>query len=169
MKTLNVILFSLLFTFFSTTINAQTKSATFKVAGECGMCKKKIETAAKTAGASYASWNETSKALTVKYTSKSSNEAKIQESIAAVGYDTPKYKATDEAYEKLHECCKYERVAAKATCCEGASCTKEECKKCCADGKCTSATMDCCKDGKCAKETDGAHATNGKAACCAKS
>lgn len=168
MKTLNVILFFALFILFSQTINAQTKSATFKVAGECGMCKKKIETTAKAAGASYASWNETSKALTVKYSSKSSNEDKIQESIAAVGYDTPKYKATDEAYEKLHECCKYERVASRTTCCDGATCTKEECKKCCADGKCTAA-MDCCKDGKCTKEADQANATNGKAACCAKS
>ena len=168
MKTFKLFLLSFLFILFTQLVNAQTKSATFKVAGECGMCKKKIETAAKNAGATYALWNETSKVLTVKYKSQSSNEAKIQESIAAVGYDTPNYKATDEAYNKLHECCQYERVGAKKSCCDGASCSKEECKTCCADGKCTT-TMDCCKDGKCSHEAQAAGAANQGAACCKKS
>jgi len=33
----------------------------------------------------------------------------IHEAIAAVGHDTEKVKATDEAYEELHTCCKYPR------------------------------------------------------------
>ncbi|HYH15766.1 MAG TPA: heavy-metal-associated domain-containing protein [Flavisolibacter sp.] len=168
MKTLKLFLFSSLFILFAQLLNAQTQTSAFKVAGECGMCKKKIETAAKNAGATYATWDVTSKALTVKYDSKKANEAKIQESIAAVGYDTPKYKATDEAYEKLHECCKYERISKKANCCDGASCSKEECQKCCADGKCTTG-MDCCKDGKCSKEAHSAHAAKSEPACCTKS
>src|SRR5438034_9522264 len=48
---------------------AQEKNDTFKVSGECGTCKKKIEKAAKTAGASYASWDMKSKVLVVKYSS----------------------------------------------------------------------------------------------------
>lgn len=162
MKTLKLFLFSSLFILFAQLVNAQTQTSTFKVAGECGMCKKKIETAAKSAGATYALWDVSSKALTVKYNSKKADEAKIQESIATVGYDTPKYKATDEAYNKLHECCKYERVGEKASCCDGVSCSKEECKKCCADGKCTTG-MDCCKDAH------SAHAADPQAACCKKS
>ncbi|WP_066402572.1 heavy-metal-associated domain-containing protein [Flavisolibacter tropicus] len=168
MKTLKIVLFSSLFILFAQLVNAQTKSATFKVSGECGMCKNKIETAAKNAGASYAQWNVDSKSLTIKYNSKSSNEAKIQEGIAAVGYDTPNYKATDEAYNKLHDCCKYERVGDQKSCCDGTSCTKEECKKCCADGKCT-ASMDCCKDGKCSHDAQTAGAGKEGAACCKKS
>ena len=31
----------------------------------------------------------------------------IQESIAAVGHDTQKIIATDEAYASVHPCCKY--------------------------------------------------------------
>ena len=85
---------------------AQTsKKESFKVDGACGMCKKKIEKAAKDAGATYALWNTDSKMLVVKYNSSSSNTAKIQQKIAGVGYDTPKFKATDEAYNSLHECC----------------------------------------------------------------
>ena len=108
---------------------------TFKVSGECGMCKSKIEKAAKSAGATHAVWSVDEKTLTVKYNSTSTNTAKIQEAIAGVGYDTPKYKATDEAYNKLHECCKYERV-------------KDEAKECCKDGKCSKEGhdgKDCCK------------------------
>ncbi len=42
---------------------AQTKTETFKVSGNCGMCKTKIEKAAKDAGASSATWNEETKDL----------------------------------------------------------------------------------------------------------
>ena len=103
----------------------KNKTETLKVSGECGMCKTKIEKAAKTAGASYAAWNTDSKMLTVKYNSNTTNAAKIQQAIAGTGYDTPDFKATDEAYNKLHDCCKYDRTMMDKM------------------------TMDCCKDGKC--------------------
>ena len=89
---------------------AQAKTETLKVSGECGTCKKKIETAAKKAGATYASWNVDSKELTVKYNSTSTNSAKIQKTIADAGYDTQDFKASDKAYNKLDDCCQYERT-----------------------------------------------------------
>jgi periplasmic mercuric ion binding protein len=92
---------------------AQAKSETLKVSGECGSCKKKIEAAAKKAGATYAVWNVDSKELTIKYNNTSTNSAKIQKAVADAGYDTPDYKATDEAYNKLDGCCQYERTAEK--------------------------------------------------------
>jgi copper chaperone CopZ len=91
---------------------AQTKSETLKVSGECSSCKKKIESAAKKAGATYAVWDVDSKELTIKYNSTSTNNAKIQKAIAAVGYDTPDFKATEEAYNKLDKCCQYDRDTA---------------------------------------------------------
>ena len=91
---------------------AQTKTETLKVSGECGSCKKKIESAAKKAGATYALWDVDSKELTIKYNSTSSNTAKIEKAIAAVGYDTPDFKATDDAYQKLDKCCQYDRSVA---------------------------------------------------------
>ena len=140
-------------------VHAQIKNAetiTAKVSGNCGMCETKIEKAAKDAGATYADWNSETKSLTVKFKSSTSNLAKIQESIAAVGYDNAGAKAKDETYQKLHGCCKYERAvtsdAAKMDCCKDGKCTmaghdgKDCCKK---DG---TAKMDCCKDGKCTKE-----------------
>jgi hypothetical protein len=149
MKTL---ILSLLFISFATAGFAQTKTETLKVAGECGTCKKKIETAAKKAGASYAVWNAESKDLVIKYNSSSSNTAKIEKAIAAAGYDTPDFKASDEAYNKLDDCCQYERTSATASeaksCCDDKKCTEANCMK---DGKCAK-DMSCCKDSGCDKK-----------------
>jgi copper chaperone CopZ len=106
------LILSLVFVLIAGTGFAQTKSETLKVSGECGSCKKKIESAAKKAGATYAVWNVDSKELTVKYESTSTSSAKIQKAIAEVGYDTPDFKATDEAYNKLDGCCQYDRTSA---------------------------------------------------------
>ena len=65
------------------------------------MCKAKIEKAAKSTGVKEASWDADKKILTVKYSSASTNAAKIQQAVAAVGYDTRDVKATDEAYDQL--------------------------------------------------------------------
>jgi periplasmic mercuric ion binding protein len=153
MKALKI--FSSLFLLLSTcSISfAQEKTDSFKVAGECGMCKKKIEKAAKTAGASFASWDTKSKQLVVKYSSETTNQAKIQQSIAAVGYDTPDYKTTDEAYNKLDGCCQYDRqlmskMEKTAMNCCGPNCEMK-------DGKCDEAVCKdkgCCKDSEMCKE-----------------
>lgn len=148
MKTFKLFLLSFVFISLSTLVSAQTKSETFKVAGECGMCKKKIEKAAKAAGASVAVWNADSKEITVKYNSTSSNTAKIQQAIASVGYDTPGYKATEVAYKSLDECCQYERSATAASCCDDKKCEGAQCMK---DGKCAK-DMSCCKDSGCSEK-----------------
>ena len=147
MKTLKIIFFTLLFIAFASSGFAQTKTEKIKVAGECSMCKKSIEKAARTAGASYAAWNTDNKVLTVKYSSTATNKAKIEKAVAKVGYDTEDVKATDEAYNKLHQCCQYERSGASAakSCCDSEKCTKTACMK---DGKCDK-DMACCKEAGC--------------------
>jgi mercuric ion binding protein len=91
-----------------TAAHAQSKTETIPVAGNCGMCKKHIETAAKKAGATEAKWDKTAKVLTVSYDeSKTSNDA-IQKKVAAAGYDTEKYAGDAKAYKALEECCQYD-------------------------------------------------------------
>ncbi len=109
---------------------AQNTTESIPVSGNCGMCKSSIETAAKKACATAAEWDMDAKVLKVSY-SNSTTAAKIQQAVAAVGYDTRDFKASDEAYNKLHGCCKYERTSGskQMSCCEG----KCEMK----DGKCT--------------------------------
>lgn len=89
------------------------KKEKIKVWGNCGMCKTTIEKAAKNAGASVAKWDEETHILTVSYRSSKTSAAKIQEKIAAAGYDTQDLTASDAAYNKLHSCCKYERKGAE--------------------------------------------------------
>jgi len=149
MKTLTSILV-IVFLLTTTFSFAQTKTEKFKVAGECGMCKKKIEKAAKSAGATYAVWSTDSKMLTVKYAGASTDKAKIEAAIADAGYDTPDVKATEDAYKSLDECCQYERASAslEQSCCDSEKCATAGCMK---DGKCTTAAA-CCKDSGCDKK-----------------
>jgi mercuric ion binding protein len=113
MKTLKLFLLAFVFIAIAQVSNAQTKTDKINVAGECGSCKKKIEKAAKNAGATYALWNEDSKILVVKYNT-SSSKTKIEQAIANVGYDTEDIKANDEAYKKLDKCCQYDRSTSKS-------------------------------------------------------
>jgi hypothetical protein len=148
MKSFKLFICASLFTLLAQAGFAQTKTQKIKVAGECGMCKNKIESSAKKAGASYAIWNVDTKELIVKYNSTSSSSAKIEEGIAKAGYDTPNYKAKDEAYDSLHECCKYDRSNSSAKCCDSEKCSEGACMK---DGKC-SPDMSCCNDSGCSEK-----------------
>jgi len=87
------------------------KTQTIKVYGECSMCKKRIETAAaKVDGVNYAYWNEDSKTLTIKYSVFKKDVAEnVQKNISAAGYDTERFTADNTVYNKLPECCHYQR------------------------------------------------------------
>lgn len=146
--------FSFAFILFTvTSLFAQSvKKETIKVNGECGMCKKKIEKAAIANGAALASWNADTKILQVSYNPKKTSSDKIQKAIAAVGYDTEKYTAADDAYDSLDECCKYDRKEVKDSinagnekkCCDMDKCGKE--KDACKDmAGCKDKDMKCCK------------------------
>lgn len=87
----------------------QATTAKFKVYGNCGMCEKRIEKAAKIKGVSMADWDVDTKILTVQFNDAKVKPAKIQEAVAAVGHDTDKVRAKDKVYNKLHSCCKYDR------------------------------------------------------------
>lgn len=82
----------------------------FKVSGNCGMCEKKIETAAKAVeGVAMADWDKKTKVIQVTYDAEKTNLKAVHKAIAKVGYDTDKVKADDAVYGKLHSCCKYKR------------------------------------------------------------
>lgn len=87
----------------------KTKTETLKVAGNCGMCKTRIEKAARTEGVSSASWDSKTKLLTVSYDASRTSTDALAKKIAAVGHDTEKYKADDKVYEALPACCHYDR------------------------------------------------------------
>ncbi len=106
---------SLIFLFIiATTVTSFAQNTSkIKVAGNCGMCKKNIETAAKAAGAMTAAWDKTTKVLTVAFDATATSKDKIEIAIANAGYDTEHQVASNEAYGKLDECCQYERKKKK--------------------------------------------------------
>ena len=90
----------------------KSKTEKFKVFGNCGMCEKTIEKAAKSVdGVSTADWNKESKMMQVSFDDSKTDVHKVHMAIAKAGYDTKMHKATDEAYNKLPGCCKYDRSA----------------------------------------------------------
>jgi Cu(I)/Ag(I) efflux system membrane fusion protein len=82
----------------------------FKVSGNCEMCKDRIETAAKSvAGVASAEWNSETKMLKVQFDGSKTSSDKLQKVIAQAGHDTEKYKAPDDVYKELPECCLYRK------------------------------------------------------------
>lgn len=101
----------LLLTFLLFSVNVFAKDAitktTFTVSGNCEMCKERIENAAKVKGVVKASWDEETHVLTVAYAPIKISLDEIQQNIANAGYDTEKFTAEKEAYNKLPQCCQY--------------------------------------------------------------
>jgi copper chaperone CopZ len=74
------------------------------------MCKERIEDAAHGLdGVQSATWDSESKMIHLDFDPDKVTTADIEQAIAAVGHDTENIKASDDVYEELHECCKYER------------------------------------------------------------
>ncbi|HEY0899745.1 MAG TPA: heavy-metal-associated domain-containing protein [Sphingobacteriaceae bacterium] len=98
-----------MFTFFTTAAFAQSDSTSFKVSGNCGMCKKRIEGAVKGAAVSEANWNVETKMMSVKFDPAKITAEQLQKKVAAVGHDTEKFTAEKAVYDKLPGCCLYDR------------------------------------------------------------
>lgn len=97
------------FTVSAASAQEKTKTETFKVYGNCNMCEKRIEKAAKSAGAIKADWSDETQLLIVTFDGGKTSVAEIHKSIAAAGHDTEKEKASEEVYKKLPGCCLYNR------------------------------------------------------------
>lgn len=93
-------------------VNAQQISSvdsivTFKVFGNCEMCKNRIEKAAKGKGVVSANWNVDTKIFSLEYDPSATSPEKVQQRIANVGHDTQLKKAKDLVYNELPACCHY--------------------------------------------------------------
>lgn len=95
---------------FTSSGGGKKERATFTVYGVCGMCETRIEKALnETDGVVWADWELETLELTVKYDSSITSLEDIKKKVAEIGHDTDDVRATEEAYENLHACCKYER------------------------------------------------------------
>lgn len=86
------------------------KTETFKVWGQCGMCKDRIEKTVKAEGATSSSWDAKTEMLSVTFDPSRTSKDALSKKLASVGHDTEKYKADDKVYAALPGCCHYERA-----------------------------------------------------------
>lgn len=112
MKKLLVVLVLLVTSFgFSQNRNAKVS---LDVDGVCQMCKERIEKASiKAKGVKFADWNVQTHELKLIYNEKKTSLDAIKKSIVAVGHDVSDMKATDEAYNSVHDCCRYRDEAVR--------------------------------------------------------
>lgn len=90
---------------------SKNKAVEFSVAGNCEMCEKRIEKAAfSVKGVKSADWHMDHKDIHLIIDETKCTVEDVQKAIAKVGHDAGKVKATDEVYDNLHGCCKYERL-----------------------------------------------------------
>ncbi|MEZ4997208.1 MAG: efflux RND transporter periplasmic adaptor subunit [Bacteroidales bacterium] len=80
----------------------------FRVEGNCEMCKDRIETTAMSVrGVQSATWDMDNKILHLEYNKSLTARENVQKAIAAAGHDNGKYRAPDDVYNNLPECCLY--------------------------------------------------------------
>lgn len=96
------------------TAEAKTVKTTFEVKGNCDMCQKRIEKAAKSVkGVTSARWNKENGQLSLVYDNKLTSPEKVQKALADAGHDSGTFKADQKVYEKLPACCKYRENVGK--------------------------------------------------------
>ncbi|PIB28373.1 metal transporter [Maribacter sp. 4U21] len=86
----------------------KNKKLTMEVDGKCDMCKTRIERAALgVKGVKYAMWDIPSHELSLIIDERKTDPMQVKAALVAVGHDTKELKATQEAYDGVHPCCKY--------------------------------------------------------------
>lgn len=90
--------------------NKSEKASVF-VSGNCEHCQQRIvKTALSQRGVKYATWDPSSKQLSLIYNARKINLKDVQKAISKAGHDTEMFTASDQVYEDLPECCKYDRA-----------------------------------------------------------
>lgn len=108
-----VMLLMLMIGFSTLAQEKKNKNAKYSVEvnGNCEMCQKRIQKAAMSVpGVKTASWNVASQELSLILNEEKCSMLDVEKAVAKAGHDTKNVKATDEEYDSLHGCCRYERV-----------------------------------------------------------
>jgi len=110
MKSIKIIFLFAMLLGASVTSSAQGKTpvtTSFWVAGVCEMCKERIERALDVPGVRSVSYELDAHQVTVVYQPKKITEDKLHNLLNAAGHDTSRSMASEEAYQTVHDCCKY--------------------------------------------------------------
>lgn len=89
---------------------SKTQEAQIPVAGNCGMCKARIEKAAQSlVGVQAATWEAKKQRLSVRFDPSKTDLATIAKRVAKSGHDADLEKASNNTYRNLPACCLYQR------------------------------------------------------------
>ncbi|HAW53124.1 MAG TPA: metal transporter [Flavobacteriales bacterium] len=105
-----LLLFSTLIT-FSAYAQKEVKTISIHVDGVCDMCKERIENALDVNGVKYAKWDKQSHDCEIMYRTDKITEEELHSLLNQAGHDTDKSRASDSAYEAVHDCCKYRELS----------------------------------------------------------
>lgn len=109
-----IVILSVLMMMGAVSLFAESKTEKFKANGNCGMCGKRIEAAALSVdGVASAQWDNKTKMVEISYDQSEANLHEVHKAVAKAGHDTDMHRSSDEAYAKLHGCCKYDREEVK--------------------------------------------------------
>jgi hypothetical protein len=106
-KLISLLVVSLFVSSFIYAQESKVVESEFKVSGNCGQCKTRIEKAMKIKEVKFARWDKTTKMLKVAYLSPGTTIDSLMHRAAIVGHDTEKFKADNAVYAKLPSCCLY--------------------------------------------------------------
>lgn len=112
MKKVIVILIMILTGFAAQAQEKKNKNAKHEIVvkGNCEMCEKRIEKAALgVKGVKSADWHADHQDLHLIIDENKCSLDDVRKAIAKSGHDTDTVKADKKDYEKLHDCCQYDR------------------------------------------------------------
>ena len=103
MKTVAIILFMLAGT---AAWGQKTETVIIHTSAECAECEARLEEGLNfTKGVVFAELDLESQNVTIKYSTKKTDKAKLKEVINGLGYDADEQKTTPEALRNLPTCC----------------------------------------------------------------
>ncbi|MCV9926671.1 heavy-metal-associated domain-containing protein [Flavobacterium sp. LS1R49] len=112
MKNVIMVLLVALFSFTAQAQDKKNKNAKYEteVSGNCEHCKKRIEKAAfGVSGVKSATWDISTHKLNLILNEEKTSPTDVKNAIAKAGHDTDIAKTTQDVYNGLPMCCKYER------------------------------------------------------------
>ena len=87
---------------------------TIEVNGNCEQCQRRIQKASFSVnGVKTAVWSIETHKLDLTLNEEKTSIVDVKKAIAKVGHDTDAVKSTQEDYDNLHHCCKYDREEPK--------------------------------------------------------
>jgi len=111
-KNIILVLFLILAALSAESQEIKNKNAKYvtEVNGNCEQCQKRIQKAAyAVSGVKSAVWSIETHQLDLLINEEKTSLLEVKKAIAKAGYDTDEVKSSEENYEKLPSCCKYER------------------------------------------------------------